>query len=126
MDLREKEILIVDDEIHIRQSFSYFFEDRGWQVSTADSGEAALDLLRTKACAVALVDIRMCDMDGESFIRTASEKYSAMLFVICTGSPEYEISKDLIHLSCVANKVFGKPVTDMNELEETINKLIAA
>ena len=125
MDLRKKKILIVDDEPHIRQSFSDFFEDREWRVYTADSGEAALELLKTRTCSVALVDIRMCGMDGESFIRKASERYSAMFFIVCTGSPEFEISEDLIQLPCVADRVFGKPVTDLNELEETINKLLS-
>ena len=124
MDSKRKKILIVDDERHIRQSFSDYFQDRGWQVFTAESGEAALELLKTRTCAVALVDIRMCGMDGEAFIRKASENL-AMFFVVCTGSPEYEISEDLIRLPCVADKVFGKPVIDLNELEDTINKLLA-
>ena len=48
-----------------------------------------------------------------------------MFFVVCTGYPEYEISEDLIRLPCVADRVFGKPVIDLNELEDTINKLLA-
>ncbi|MEJ2156538.1 MAG: response regulator [Desulfobacteraceae bacterium] len=124
MDSKEKIILIVDDELHIKQSFSYFFEDREWQVFTADSGEAALELLKTMTCSVAIVDIRMRGMDGESFIRIASERYPSMFFVVCTGSPMYEISEDLIQLPCVVDKVFGKPVMDMNGLEETILRLI--
>ncbi len=123
MALKEKTILIVDDEEYIRQSFSDFFEDREWQVLTADNGEAALELLKTETCAIAIVDIRMGGMDGESFIRKASKKNPGMMFVVCTGSPEYGISEDLILLPCVIDKVFGKPVIDMNELEKTIKAL---
>ncbi len=120
MALKEKQILIVDDEPYIRQSFFDFFEDREWQVFMADSTESALELLKTQTCAVAIVDIRMGGMDGESFIRKASEKFPDMVFIVCTGSPEYQMSEDLIQLQSVLNKVFGKPVTDMFELENTI------
>ena len=67
----------------------------------------------------------MGGMDGEMFIRSASEKYPDMVFVICTGSPAYETSEDLLQLPCVADQAFGKPVTDTYELENTISKLLA-
>lgn len=119
------EILIVDDETHIRQSFVDYFEDRGWIVISSQSGESALELLKTHTCSAAIVDIRMSGMDGESFIRETSEKYPDMVFVICTGSPEYEISDDILQLSTVADKVFSKPVIDADKLENTIQKLLA-
>ncbi len=118
-------ILIVDDELHVRQSFFDFFEDREWQVLSAESGETALDLLGKEACDAVVVDIRMRGMDGETFIRKASEQYPEMVFIICTGSPEYKASEDLLELPCVADHVFAKPVTDFHELENEITKLLS-
>lgn len=121
----KKTILIVDDEIYIRQSFIDYFEDRDWMVFDADSGESALELLKTQACSAAIVDIRMTGMDGETFIRNASKKHLDMVFVICTGSPEYETSEDLRQCPKVADQVFGKPVTNIDKLENTVKEMLS-
>ena len=124
MEQIKKSILIVDDETYIRQSFIDYFEDRHWLVFDTESGESALELLKTQACSAAIVDIRMTGMDGEGFIRSASEKYPDMVFAICTGSPEYQTSEDILRLPNVANQVFGKPVIDMDKLENIIKGML--
>lgn len=122
--ITSKILLIVDDEFYIRQSFIDYFEDQEWQVFSAESGESALDLLQSQPCPAAIVDIRMVGMDGETFIRKAYEKYPKMIFLICTGSPEYEASEDLRQLPCVANRVFSKPISDIGKLEKVISDLL--
>lgn len=124
MEQIQKSILIVDDEDYIRQSFIDYFEDRHWLVFDTESGESALELLKTQACSAAIVDIRMTGMDGETFIKNASKKYPDMSFVICTGSPEYKTSEDILRLPNIANQVFGKPVIDIDKLENTIKEMI--
>nr|WP_319492852.1 response regulator [uncultured Desulfobacter sp.] len=125
MDQTKNSILIVDDELYIRQSFIDYFEDRDWQVFDAESGETALELLKTHISASAIVDIRMTGMDGETFIRNASKTYPDMVFVICTGSPEYEPAEDIRQCPNVSDQVFGKPVTNIDKLEKTIKDMLA-
>ena len=124
MEQIKKSILIIDDENYIRQSFIDYFEDRHWLVFDTDSGESALELLKTQACSAAIVDIRMTGMDGEAFIKSASKKYPDMVFVICTGSPEYKTSEDILRLPNVSDQVFGKPVIDMDKLENIIKGML--
>lgn len=119
-----KSILIIDDELYIRQSFICYFEDREWMVFDAESGESALERLKTQICSAAIVDIRMIGMDGETFIRNVSKKYPDMVFVICTGSPEYETAEDILQLPNVAKHVFGKPVTSIDKLEDEIKGML--
>jgi DNA-binding response OmpR family regulator len=57
------------------------FEDCGWQVFTAESGESALELLQNQSCPTAVVDIRMGGMDGETFIRKAYEKHPEIILL---------------------------------------------
>jgi DNA-binding NtrC family response regulator len=125
MEQIKNSILIVDDELYIRQSFIDYFEDRDWLVFDAESGEAALELLKTRISSAAIVDIRMTGMDGETFIRNASKKYPDMVFAICTGSPEYETAEDIRQCPNVADQVFGKPVTNIDKLENTIKEMLA-
>ncbi|MCP4692869.1 MAG: response regulator [Desulfobacterales bacterium] len=124
MSESEKTILIVDDEPFIRQSFADYFEDHLWRPVQAESGERALELMEKESPAGAIVDIRMGGMDGNSFIREAVEKNTKMVFVICTGSPEYDVPPDLKKLPCVSDQLFRKPVTDMDELEKEFLRTI--
>lgn len=123
MDDATKTILIVDDEVYIRQSLADFFEDRLWQTLPTESGEQALEVLERESAQAAIVDIRMGGMNGDQFIRRASEKYPDMAFVICTGSPEYYLPRDLQELPCVSNRVFRKPVANLAELEAELMSL---
>ncbi|MCD6396337.1 MAG: response regulator [Spirochaetaceae bacterium] len=119
-----KTILIVDDENFVRQSFSDYFEDNLFQVLQADSGEKALEILETETPDGTVVDVRMGGMDGHTFIRKASIKKPDTAYIICTGSPDYLIPKDLKKLNCVSDRLFIKPVTNMDELKEELLKII--
>lgn len=84
----------------------------------------ALELLQAQPCCAAIVDIRLGGMDGESFIREAIARYSQTVFVICTGSPEYELSPDVLAEDCVSSEVFSKPVSDIRVIEQVIGRLL--
>jgi two-component system nitrogen regulation response regulator NtrX len=57
-------ILIVDDESTIRQSLQGVLEDEGYEISVAESGEECLEILRTHAFDLALLDVWLPGMDG--------------------------------------------------------------
>jgi two-component system nitrogen regulation response regulator NtrX len=57
-------ILIVDDEEGIREALAGALTDEGYSVSSIDSGEACLDLLRKTAFDVILLDIWLPGIDG--------------------------------------------------------------
>lgn len=124
MDKPAKRVLLIDDEIHIRQSFADYFEDNLWETLQAETGEQALEILKTGSFHGAVVDIRMGGMDGNAFIREAYETYPDLHFIICTGSPEYDVPPDLKKLSRVSDTLFRKPVADMAELELALSRLI--
>ncbi len=124
MNKQIRTVLLVDDETFIRQSFADYFEDQLWQVFQAESGEHALEILENESPDGAIVDIRMGGMDGNSFIREACKIKSNMGFIICTGSPEYDVPMDLKKLPCVSNHLFKKPVTNMVEIETVLLQLI--
>jgi two-component system, NtrC family, nitrogen regulation response regulator NtrX len=57
-------ILVVDDERDIRDSLRGVLEEEGYNVFTAESGEACLEQLKKRACDVVLLDIWLPGMDG--------------------------------------------------------------
>jgi two-component system, NtrC family, nitrogen regulation response regulator NtrX len=57
-------VLVVDDEVEIRESLRGILEEEGYRVLQAGSGEACLELLRKQTCDVVLLDIWLPAMDG--------------------------------------------------------------
>ncbi len=62
--MRQRHILVVDDEPGIRQSLSGVLEDEGYAVQAADSGEACLAELPGAGFELVLLDIWLPGMDG--------------------------------------------------------------
>ncbi|MBT3321536.1 MAG: response regulator [Anaerolineae bacterium] len=120
-----KTILILDDEEVIREAFSAYFEDRLWITIKAESAEGALDLLEKKSPDAAVVDIRLPGMSGGEFIGEALLLKPKMVFVICTGSPEYIVPVELRGEERVSKYIFKKPLTKLFDLESELLQLIA-
>lgn len=60
----EKKIMLVDDDPAIRLSVQMVFEEAGYEVILAESGERCLELLKNGYKGVILMDIMMPVMDG--------------------------------------------------------------
>ena len=58
------EILIVDDDHHLRQGFQRLLDAEGYETRTAASAEEALNLMREKMPQCVVMDVRMPGMDG--------------------------------------------------------------
>jgi two-component system nitrogen regulation response regulator NtrX len=66
-------ILIVDDEPDIRESVKDILQDEGYEVGTAENGEAARVALRERRPNLILLDIWMPDIDGISLLKEWAE-----------------------------------------------------
>jgi len=120
-----KTILILDDESNVRQSFFDYFEDQQWHPIMAQSGEEALQMVDEQRPDAAIVDVRLPGMNGNDFIRAALKLHDSMVFVICSGSPEYLVPEDLKILPNVSSKLVKKPVPQLSILEDQIVSLLS-
>ena len=78
-------ILVVDDEAVVRNSLCTWFEEDGYEVETAESGHAAIQLLEKSSFDIGLLDIKMPGMDGLELQRKISKINSDMTVVIMTA-----------------------------------------
>ena len=83
-------ILVVDDELLIRDLLYDFFSGQGWQVSIADSAEKALDILSAREIDVLLTDIKMPNMDGLALSSQVRDEYPELPVVLMTGYPSVD------------------------------------
>lgn len=78
-------ILVVDDELAMRESLQEILELEGFQVSQAESGEAALELLRQTPVDLMLLDLKMAGMDGLQTTAAAKESSPDTVIIVLTA-----------------------------------------
>lgn len=81
-------VLIVDDELIVRESLFHWFKREGYEADTAQSGEAALGMLERQSFDILFVDMKMPGMGGLEFVRQTGELYpdSAVVIITAYGS----------------------------------------
>ena len=67
-------ILIIDDEPGMCESLRDFFDQKGYEVTTAGSGKEAREILQDRRFDLALLDMVIPDMDGHQLIDLINEK----------------------------------------------------
>ena len=83
-------ILIVDDELTVRDSLSRWFRDDGYEVGTAEGANDALTRMAERSWDVALVDIRMRGTDGIELQRRMREIDGSLVVIMMTGYASVE------------------------------------
>jgi DNA-binding response OmpR family regulator len=111
-----KKIIIIDDEESVLKNLTAFFEDEEFEVLTASSGELGLDLLLKSDITLAIVDIRLPGIDGNTVITKTLKKRPEVYFIIHTGSSDYTLPDELKDSGFTRDRVFFKPIPDLNLL----------
>jgi len=83
-------ILVVDDEEGIRKSLKTVLEEEGYLVDTAETGQAAIAKSKTTFYNLALVDVRLPDIDGVELLTSMGQITSRMVRIIVTGYPSLD------------------------------------
>ncbi len=114
-------ILIVDDELIMRESLAGWLERDGHQVKTAASGEEALGLLEESRCDILLVDIKMEGISGLDVLRQVKESDPDVAIVMITAYGSIPTAIEAMKHG--AHDYLLKPF-DPNELGILIDKII--
>jgi DNA-binding NtrC family response regulator len=85
-------ILIVDDDMFFRTVITKLLTGHGYDITSVQSGEKALDLLKTKTFDLMISDVNMAPMDGMELLQKAQESYAHMGVIMLTGHDEIEIA----------------------------------
>jgi DNA-binding NtrC family response regulator len=116
-------VLVIDDEPAICMSLTAFLEDYGFDASSAESAEEALDLMKNNNYDVCVVDMRLPGKSGEELIIEARDHYPNQRHIIYTGSISFSLSDQLQELGMRPEHVFLKPVRVLTLLVKCIKEL---
>ena len=89
MDDKER-ILIVDDDEGICRSLMLIFETKGYETETARTGKEAIEKAQGRFFNVALLDIRLPDMEGVELLAPLKEMHPDMALILVTGYASLE------------------------------------
>lgn len=112
-------VLIVDDDESIRKTFSIILEDNGYIVDTAESGKEAIEKSNKAFYNLALIDIRLPDMEGTKLLTAMKETTPRMVKIIVTGYPALKNAVEAVNNG--ANAYVLKP-PNMKEVLEVIKE----
>jgi len=87
---QQSRLLIVDDELSVRDSLGKWFKEEGYDVATAENASEALTLLAERKWDLALLDIKMRGTDGIELQRRMHEIDPELVVIIMTGYASVE------------------------------------
>ncbi len=112
-------ILLVDDEVGILEVMSTILRKKGYLVSTAQTGRMAIDKIRHESFDVALIDIRLSDVNGLDLLRMIKAVKPSVKRIVLTGDVlSQETAKSLLE---DVDGMLTKPCT-AQELFEVLQK----
>ena len=114
-------ILIVDDELGMRQFLTHLFQKEGHTVRVADNGREAMTLLREQASDLVLSDIKMPDMSGIELLREAREFLPEIEVIMMTAFASVDTAREAFLLG--AYDFVQKPF-DNDLLKETVARAL--
>lgn len=114
-------LLVVDDEKGITDSLKYFFEQRGFSVETANSGEEALKIVGEDSPHIIFLDVKMKGMSGLEALSKIKNIDRNIKVIILSVIDDKEIVDRTMALG--ADEYVEKPFR-LNYLEEVVIKKV--
>lgn len=95
---RVMKIMIVDDEMDMRQSVSQWLALSGYDTETYASAEEALSHLSLDYAGIVVTDIRMPKMDGMTFLKKITAMDSTLPVILVTGHGDVPLAVEAMRL----------------------------
>ncbi|MBI9088272.1 MAG: sigma-54-dependent Fis family transcriptional regulator [Desulfobacterium sp.] len=121
MAARAQRILVVDDELSMREFLEVMLSQEGYDVSLAINGKQAVKVITNQSFDLVLSDIRLGDLTGLDVLRAAKKKDSDTVVVLISAYSTTEIAVEAMNEG--AFDFVPKPF-DNTELKATIRKAL--
>ncbi len=114
-------ILIVDDELSMRELLYVMLSREGYQVSFAENGKKAIAMITESHYDLLLCDIRLGDITGLDVLKAAKKRYPETVVILISAYASTETAVEAMNYG--AYDYVPKPF-DNNELRQTIAKAL--
>ena len=117
--MRKNNILILDDEVGFRNELKEYLEENA-NIFTAGLPSEAFQILEKNHIDIAILDIRLPEMDGLSVLQKIKQKFPDTETIMMTGFGEMDDAVKALRLG--ASDFFNKPFK-LSEIEKAVNRV---
>jgi two-component system response regulator PilR (NtrC family) len=114
-------LLIVDDELGMRQFLTHLFQREGHAMRSAENGREAMELLRAAPADLIVSDVRMPDMNGIELLRAARELLPEVEVIMMTAFAGVDSAREAFLLGAYG---FVQKPFDNDLLKETVARAL--
>lgn len=116
-----KPVLIVDDEIIMRESLREWLTEGGYQVEIAQQGQEALKAIKERDFGLLILDIRLPGKNGLEVLKEARAYSPQIKGIIITAYPTVETAVEAMKVGAI--DYLTKPF-QLNELEKVVQETL--
>jgi DNA-binding response OmpR family regulator len=116
-------ILIIDDEVVLRQTLARVLQQAGFEATSAENAEQALAFLKSTAFDLVYLDLRMPGMHGLEVLKLIHEQYPTLPVVLFTAQPDINSAVEALRTG--ATDYLLKPLKPQVIIERTQTILAA-
>jgi len=120
-DLEKKSMLVVDDDKAILRGLVSILQSKGYEADTAETGKEAIRRSKAKTYNLALLDIKLPDMEGTELLVDLGKINPSMMKIMVTGYASLDNAVDSVNFG--ADAFLMKPVSPEKLLETVAEKL---
>jgi DNA-binding NtrC family response regulator len=119
--LKNKKILLVDDDEWIRDSLTLYFDTEGCQMIAVETAEEGMELLKQQDYDIILLDYKLPGIDGLTFSRKIQEIRPDAIKILITAYKNKKIVSEAVNVGI--QDLIDKPFT-IKTIEDSILRLI--
>jgi signal transduction histidine kinase/CheY-like chemotaxis protein len=123
---RDRPVLVVDDDVAVRQLLRRMLEPEGYTVVEAENGREALDRLREVSPGVVLLDLMMPEMDGFEFVAEFRRHAAWRAIPIVVITAKDLTRDDHERLNGYVERILRKGAYGREQLLADVRELVAA
>lgn len=113
-------LLVIDDDLGVRQSFVTYLQDSEFQVYDAPDAKMGLSLFEQFVPDLVITDLKMPGMDGLSLLKSLHQTYPELPVIVISGAGIMSDVVDALRLG--ATDYLIKPVVDMEVLVHAVRR----
>jgi serine phosphatase RsbU (regulator of sigma subunit) len=118
-----RQLLVIDDDILVRQSIVAYLEDSGYRIHDESNGYGGIAWFREHKPDLVLTDLRMPDLDGLTLLKMVKEVDPDVPVIVISGMGMVADVAEALRLGAADYLI--KPLVDMEVLTHSINKALA-
>jgi CheY-like chemotaxis protein len=117
-------ILVIDDQLEMREVMKTLLEDQGYEVEIAQDGMDGLNRHRENPANLIITDLHMPQKDGLETIRELRDAHEDVKIIAMSGANTFMVETNLETSERIgADKAFSKPF-DHDEFNQAVRELI--